>query len=292
MDSILLTILTSTVISALVTVLAEYLNSRRANMLKYITEERKNWRDGMRKIAEDVETSNCGDIGMSITRLKVRINAYGCSAYGNFHKDGHIWEVIGRIEQKKMSGAAFETEKRQLIEYISLLLKYDWERSKREVKGTAEKFIRILLVVFPCAIFMYFYFMEWGCTDVREFVIDAVYLALAGIFMTVVFIQMNREICLPASPVSGNSKKRLFMALLLYALAGGWISIFVLPKWAGYPVPDKTLILVGYFISLLLNLWELVHDLQQRNQYDNAVLAIKVRYKEENDDNPGDREGK
>lgn len=33
MDSVLLTILTSTVISALVTVLAEYLNLRRANML-------------------------------------------------------------------------------------------------------------------------------------------------------------------------------------------------------------------------------------------------------------------
>lgn len=164
--------------------------------------------------------------------------------------------------------------------------------ARATLKGTAEKFIRILLVVFPCAIFMYLYFMEWGCTDVGEFVIDAAYLALAGIFMTVVFIRMNREICMPASPVSGNSKKRLFMALLLYALAGGWVSMFVLPKWAGHPVPDKMLIMVGYFISLLLNLWELVHDLQQRNQYDNAVLAIKVKYKEESDDNPGDREGK
>lgn len=292
MDSVLLTILTSTVISALVTVLAEYLNSRRANMLKYITEERKNWRDEMRKIVEDVETSNCDNIGMSITRLKVRINAYGCFAYGNFHKDGHIWEIIGQLEQKRVSEVFFETKKRQLIEYISLLLKFDWERSKREVKGTAEKFIRILLVVFPCSTFAYFYFREWGCTDVEEFVIDAVYLALAGIFMTVVFILMNGEICLPASSVSMKSKKRLFMALLLYVLVGGWIFIFILPKWAEHPVSDKTLILVSYFISLLLNLLELIHDLQQRNQYNNAVLAIKVKYKEENDDNSGNREGK
>ena len=132
---------------------------------------------------------------------------------------------------------------------------------------------------------MYFYFREWGCTDVEEFVIDAVYLALAGIFMTVVFRLMNR----PASPVSGKSKKRLFTALLLYALAGGWIFIFVLTKWAEHPVPDKILILVSYFISLLLNLSELIHDLQQRNQYNNAVLAIKVKYKEENDDISGNR---
>ena len=292
MDDILLTILTSTVISALVTVLAEYLNSRKANMLKYITEERKNWRDEMRKIVEDIETSNLDNIGMSIARLKVRINAYGCSVYENFHKDGHIWEIIGQIEQKKMSEEVFKMKKLQLIEYISLLLKSDWERSKREVKGTAEKFIRTLLVVFPCAALAYFYFREWGCTDVEEFVIDAVYLALAGIFITVVFKLMNGEIYLPASPVRGKGRKRFFAALLLYALAGGWILTFVLLKWAEHPASNKILILGSYFISLSLNLWELVHDLQQRNQYDNAVLAIKVKYKEENDDNSGDREGK
>jgi hypothetical protein len=50
------------------------------------------------------------------------------------------------------------TYKVLLIEYISLLLKDDWERSKTEVKGENTKTLKYILFIFSiiCSIFHYF----------------------------------------------------------------------------------------------------------------------------------------
>ena len=68
--------------------------------------------------------------------MRVRINAYGTSS-SNYTKDGHIWQCIETIErfssEKPFCKNKFDNGKKVLIDFLSALLKYDWERSKREL---------------------------------------------------------------------------------------------------------------------------------------------------------------
>ena len=70
-------ILTSTVIAAVISLLANVYNSRRTRKLKYITEERQKWREDIREIAENITKCSQFNIGVQLTRLKMRINANG-----------------------------------------------------------------------------------------------------------------------------------------------------------------------------------------------------------------------
>ena len=42
-------------------------------------------------------------------------------------KDGHIWDLLNDFDYS-------EEKSQKLIQYLRLLLKYDWERSKNEVR--------------------------------------------------------------------------------------------------------------------------------------------------------------
>ena len=176
------TILTSGVIAAfitgLITLISNYSNHKNDSKIKYVTEERKNWRIEIREICEKLNIANSKDDVMSqLIKLKVKINAFGnTDIYDEYYKkyndckycdktvdqndhnkkklfsknktnsksdtnvfiqltkyfrnDGHIWKQIHKIEAKDK----FEkNDISVLIEYLSYLLKYDWERSKSEV---------------------------------------------------------------------------------------------------------------------------------------------------------------
>lgn len=70
-----------------------------------------------------------------MTDLKVRINSFGNNVSERYDDDAHIWEVIKELEEKRISDKVLRQMQEQLVEYLSLLLKMGWERSKREVKG-------------------------------------------------------------------------------------------------------------------------------------------------------------
>jgi len=148
------TILTSTVIAGLVGAVITYMNNRKNHNLQYITGERKEWREEIRNISEEIVASEIINIKHPLTRLKVRINAYGRHSNRWWGEDSHIWEVIYRLE-KPDNQIEFERDKSLLIEFLSLLLKQDWERSKREVAG--DKNLRLTLcswVLFGITLFI------------------------------------------------------------------------------------------------------------------------------------------
>lgn len=140
-------ILTSTVIAAVISLLANVYNSRRTGKLKYITEERQKWREDIREIAENITKCSQFNIGVQLTRLKMRINANGVKTIiaqkegynqkraGRYLNDVHIWKLIDELENPKCIDK-FEDNKKKLFLYLSALLKYDWERAKQEVKGS------------------------------------------------------------------------------------------------------------------------------------------------------------
>lgn len=128
--------------SGIISVIISYLMFQKGNQLKYITEERQKWREELRKIAHDLSYADSAEIFGLLTELKVRINTYG---YGkdnddDFSHDAHIWNIIAEIERLKEEELSDDSPKLKkyrnfLIDYISLLLKDDWERSKQEVDG-------------------------------------------------------------------------------------------------------------------------------------------------------------
>lgn len=138
-------VLTSTVVAAVISILANVYNARRAESLKYVTEERQKWREEIRKIAEDIVDCPRDEIKKYLTKLKVRINAYGNLRKESYYEDAHIWKVIEKLEDVDNNNQEFEKKKERLVYFLSLMLKYDWERQKREVAGSKISSIKLLL---------------------------------------------------------------------------------------------------------------------------------------------------
>lgn len=148
-------VLTSTVVAAVISILANMYNARRTESLKYVTEERQKWREEIRKIAEDIVDCPRDEIKKHLTRLKVRINSNGKINKESYVEDGHIWKLIENLENSSLTVSEYEKQKDHLIDTLSLLLKFDWERQKREVLGSRIK--KMHIIFFTCVLLITIY---------------------------------------------------------------------------------------------------------------------------------------
>lgn len=117
-------------IVGVVTAILSYVTFRKSVKLKYITKERTKWRSAIRKIVTKLELCPYDKRNQILVSLKTRINAYGIDQ-NKLNADAHIWKLIDKINICREE--EYANLKEQLIYYLSLLLKYDWERSKSEV---------------------------------------------------------------------------------------------------------------------------------------------------------------
>lgn len=154
MSDTLIIVLSSTVVATILSSLVSYFISKKNGSLQYITSERKEWRNEMRLLAEEIYDSDLISIGKTLVKLKVRINCYG-KYIKDFNKDYHIWELIDNIESCNLEDE-FNHYKAILINYISLLLKADWERSKDEVIGNILSILTIFLYLVNNAFILYY----------------------------------------------------------------------------------------------------------------------------------------
>lgn len=170
MGEILVIVLSSSVIAGIIANLFGLIQNRKKNSLEYITEERKKWRNSIKEISEAIqqmqyESNECSTL---LVKLQLNINAYGRYNKYNYKQDSHIWQTIDRLKSAK-NKKEFEKNKELLLFYISLMLKSDWERSKKEVKGiSGGTSVTILYVIFIVLCF-YNYFIYWKLSD--EFVL-------------------------------------------------------------------------------------------------------------------------
>lgn len=79
-----------------------------------------------------------------LVQLKTRINAYGLNSI-EVLEDAHIWRQIRKLEAYEKK--EYDDLKNQLILYLSLLLKYDWERSKKKFMENHGKSWEICLLL-------------------------------------------------------------------------------------------------------------------------------------------------
>lgn len=148
-------ILKSSLLAALISGLVSYLLANKNAKLHYITEERQKWRNNIRRISKRLQGASYTETLKLLAELKVLINAFGNSIYNKqYNRDSHIWDLIHDIEKAHCSKHLLRLKQNQLSEYLGLLLKNDWEKSKQEVKG--DKFFFVSLASF-C--FSYFTFI-------------------------------------------------------------------------------------------------------------------------------------
>lgn len=79
-----------------------YMKDNKSNELSHITSERKEWREDIRNIADELDKRVfLTDILNILSKLKTRINQYGMNYNNknlNYLQDEHIWEKIDEIE--------------------------------------------------------------------------------------------------------------------------------------------------------------------------------------------------
>lgn len=142
------TIFGSALVATIFSSLVSYIIFRHQENLQYITGERKEWREKIRDIASELNDASYKKTLALLVDLKVRINAFGASGLSvKYIDDAHIWELIGEIEEKEISEESLKLQQKQLIGYLALLLKVDWERSKKEVKGDIYEIISYFLFI-------------------------------------------------------------------------------------------------------------------------------------------------
>lgn len=164
------TILTSGVIAAIVTGIIELIKQGNSNKARYIIEQREEWREKIRDIADEIHSSSEKNIETTLTKLRMRINPYGeymdkpdkQKIKEDFKKekyyqeeyylnDGHIFEVIRCLEKNE----EFKENKKLLIAYLSELLKFDWERSKKETTVNRKAILSLVLFVLSVGVIIY-----------------------------------------------------------------------------------------------------------------------------------------
>ncbi|MGL5384123.1 MAG: hypothetical protein ACRDCC_11630 [Culicoidibacterales bacterium] len=154
MEIIRSSIFSAATVAALVTAIFAYRNSKNSNELMHITAERREWRRDLRGIAEKVNASmTASELYANLIPLRVRINPLYTSTDSTKIDEENpaiidcwLWERINLLEKSDDVNESELLEiKKEIIILLEALLKYDWERSKKEVKGDSFKKIATIL---------------------------------------------------------------------------------------------------------------------------------------------------
>lgn len=181
MSTVIISILSSTVIATIITSIISIFNNKKNNSLKYITSERKEWRNEIKSIASEISSSSYEDIQIPLTKLKVQINAYGMDEKESYNHDSHIWELIEEFKQYE-SEESFKNKKELMISYLSLLLKFDWERTKDEVNGIIFNKIGCVCFIISISLLSFYYFAYW------HYPLNINYFTVTSLFILFYFI--------------------------------------------------------------------------------------------------------
>lgn len=167
--------------SAVLVAIIQFFQGNKGNQLQYITEERTEWRKSIKEIIQEISTSSLKNVEKSLVKLKSNLNGYGyhyAKHYPvveqlDYMKDEHIWLEIEKIEQavKAKDKETFVFHKERLIIGLIMLLKFDWERSKKEVYG--ESGIPIAAALFLFGV-MAIFIAKFGFSGIGENIEDCI----------------------------------------------------------------------------------------------------------------------
>lgn len=293
------TILGSAVIAAIVSGGISFLINRRQGVLQYITGERKEWREALRKIVASLCNASYEDTLKLLGDLKIRINALGNDGISDkYSNDSHIWKVINEVEQKSLKQEELKKKQKQLIEYISILLKYDWERSKKEVQGDICDFGVLFLLglsgVYCVVSILYLNEENIGVYQLASML--SVYALMIIMIYSIFIIEMKtfyRDIL--DGSIHSTPKKYTWIRLIFCYL---FVGIFVIGYIIGYSMIIKEFLkivscgennamirLVSTYIfmpGILLWYYTKTSSMKKIYIYSNAINIIRINYEDNN----------
>ena len=291
-------ILSSAVISAVISGCVAVLNFKRQNNLQYITGERKVWREEIRTIAQELNGASYKETLDALVRLKMRINAFGNKEKDNLYMyDAHIWKVIAEIEEKKCSKKLLRLKQKQLIEYLALLLKFDWERSKKEVQGNIRSIIGWGLCIMSAIYMGIILVLENEDINVNSVVGDiALHISIIVILYRVV------STFVPCTEGRGNIEKEYKLQIQVVKLIVGylkcmipslvcifvdWISAdMIFEKYTKNNIDSSNsiFIIIAFIFGMVLLYFEKALNLDSKVLYVDSINKLRREYEKRTDE--------
>ncbi|MGQ7359187.1 hypothetical protein ACTGW9_04310 [Streptococcus suis] len=189
MQDNLVSIISGAGIGAILSAVLVFLNNSKRNTLDYIVKERSEWRGQLKEILEEFEKEE--KRFEAVVKLKSRINPYGRNLPNKkeplyYLQDGHIWDMIESetIDYKILSI------------YVELLLKYDWDRSKKEIRWSYSSVIfKIINITMLLFIIYSFIALDWYLylPKDKELLKAIITLVLVVLFPMLVYWSLNQQ---------------------------------------------------------------------------------------------------
>lgn len=260
----IITLLSGAGLGAVLSAILMFINNSKRNQLDYITRERSEWRREIKSIIVDLLSGkNRYD---AVSRLETQLNPYGRydseeDEYKFYMNDAHIWKLVDNFD--------YSTKNVKILtRYLELLLKYDWERSKREVKYD----------IFNC--FIYFILISGLLSNVFLIIFKIetwwmiIILLVSSIIMIIsifYFSEFNKNF---------TEKKIKFGStyILILCLAMYYSILYFLMEWLrSYEIKEWVIIGIGFlvivvFCSIEWNLFYRVNNMEK--EYINSLKMI------------------
>lgn len=177
----IITLISGAGLGAILSAFLVFINNSKKNKLDFVTRERSEWRREIKSIIVDLLSGN--NRSSAIKRLETQLNPYGRyiskeDAYEFYMNDGHIWKLLDNFDYSSKNVKI-------LTKYLELLLKYDWERSKREIKyDIFNSFIYCILIIGTLSNGLLLFFIE-----LHFFLIIMLLLSSAILLVTITFFE-------------------------------------------------------------------------------------------------------
>ena len=199
-------------LSAIVSAIITFVQNNKKNNLHFVTKERSEWRKKLKEILSELRDDTKKE--SAIIKLKSEINPYGKNMSNKnikpyYMKEGHIWDLLDGGEEVDFDRLAF---------YIELLLKFDWERSKREVSFNPIKVInRVLnfLLFFSSLYCIYLVSINFLCNETNT--LYAMNLTISIVAFILILVQPFITDAIISNPPE-EQKQQIWLFIIFYAL--------------------------------------------------------------------------
>ena len=226
-----------------------------------------------------------------MTALKVRINAFGNNGVSSYLKDDvHIWELINEIEEKKPCPKVLKLQQELLIQYLSLLLKSDWERSKKEVMGDIYKLLsRICYISSACVAVLPYFFLKKIVQQELGYINAVVILIVVTVFGAAHFgvTEWIYSKCMEKLNRTVKNVSVCHIIVIVGLVFLLYMCAYIIDIVLGVIGPqsvNKVIMVVAfiiYAIGLIMQGTMNLEVINETHMYNQAIDALKEKYKEE-----------
>lgn len=252
-----------TIIAGVFSIVSVLIQTNKSSKNKYITGERSEWRKKLKELCSELlddKSNPKRSMEAILADFRTRLNAYGYIERNNIAKDGHIWDLLDKIEADSNPNL-----KKKLVIYITFLMKHDWERSKSEVSIKIPKLISSCLYIFSNALFIYFAFSAPVDTSIKQGYINDLIVTISLLSVVYFFPNILKFIY-------GFSKRthEIESLIFIYLLTGSFYVIYFCSKDVSqFGILNLPVLIQS--ISIFINGISDLYDCKQQMQYEKTL---------------------